>query len=278
MKILEDNPTVLMAALTAILVFVILLRIAAFHPEKLILRQYEEFTCFMRERQRNSNWYRRTEEKLKRNGAEFHYGKWINPIRYLVLRILLALAGIFSLSGLPTMGYAVLTALLMYFLPEWLLVYLNRQDNVRMLPEIKLVYQALEIQIKAGVYVTDALAECYGSVREKRLQQALLDLAGNLVMRSDLYEALEGFQRKFDNRYIDALCITILQAWESGQAVELLQDIGEQLKDMETAVLNSKKNSLDRSVTFYQLGILTAVLAVIIYACVSYMFSSVFVL
>lgn len=278
MKILEDNPTVLMAALTAILVFVILLRIGAFHPEKLILRQYEEFTCFMRERQRNSNWYRRTEEKLKRNGAEFHYGKWINPIRYLVLRILLALAGIFSLSGLPTMGYAVLTALLMYFLPEWLLVYLNRQDNVRMLPEIKLVYQALEIQIKAGVYVTDALAECYGSVREKRLQQALLDLAGNLVMRSDLYEALEGFQRKFDNRYIDALCITILQAWESGQAVELLQDIGEQLKDMETAVLNSKKNSLDRSVTFYQLGILTAVLAVIIYACVSYMFSSVFVL
>ena len=278
MKILEDNPTVLMAALTAILVFVILLRIAAFHPEKLILRQYEEFTCFMRERQRNSNWYRRTEEKLKRNGAEFHYGKWINPIRYLVLRILLALAGIFSLSGLPTMGYAVLTALLMYFLPEWLLVYLNRQDNVRMLPEIKLVYQALEIQIKAGVYVTDVLAECYGSVREKRLQQALLDLAGNLVMRSDLYEALEGFQRKFDNRYIDALCITILQAWESGQAVELLQDIGEQLKDMETAVLNSKKNSLDRSVTFYQLGILTAVLAVIIYACVSYMFSSVFVL
>ena len=40
------------------------------------------------------------------------------------------------------------------------------------------------------------------------------------------------------NRYIDALCITILQACESGQAVELLGDIGEQLKDMEEAMQN----------------------------------------
>ena len=70
------------------------------------------------------------------------------------------------------------------------------------------------------------------------------------------------------------MCITILQACESGQAVELLGDIGEQLKDMEAAVMNSKKSSLDRSITFYQLGILVAVMIVIVYACVSYLFSA----
>lgn len=270
---LKGNPTAVVAAATAVLVFVILLRIASYHPEQLVLRQYEEFACFMRERQKKSTWHRRTEERLKRNGADFHYGKWINPMRYLVLRILLAMAGMLILGTIAP-GYGVLAAVLLFFVPDWLLVYLNKQDNVKMLPEIKLMYHALEIQIKAGVYVTDALAECYGSVRERRLQQALLDLAGNLVMRSDLYDALECFQGKFDNRHIDALCITILQACESGQAVELLNDIGEQLKDMEAAVMNSKKSALDRSVTFYQLGILAAVLAVIIYACVSYMFSS----
>ena len=159
-------------------------------------------------------------------------------------------------------------------LPRFLLGYLNRRDNERMLPEIKLVYHALEMQIRAGVYVTDALAECYGSVQEERLRQAFLDLAGDIVMKADLYEALEHFQGKFDNRYIDALCITILQALESGQAVELLVDIGEQIKDMESSLLERKKSALDRSITFYQLGILAAVLGITLYACVSHMFTA----
>ena len=30
----------------------------------------------------------------------------------------------------------------------------------------------MEIQIRAGIYVTDALVECCGSVREKRLRNA----------------------------------------------------------------------------------------------------------
>ena len=122
--------------------------------------------------------------------------------------------------------------------------------------------------------MTDALAECYGSVGERRLRQAFLDLTGDIVMKADIYEALERFQEKFDNRYVDSLCITVLQALESGQAVELLRDIGEQVKDMETMVLERKKASLDRSMTFYQLGVLTAALGVALYACVMDMFAA----
>ncbi|MBO5486568.1 MAG: hypothetical protein J5988_06535 [Eubacterium sp.] len=261
------------AVVTAILVFIALVRFFSCHPEKLILKQYEELSGFIREKQRESTMYGSIQEKLTRNGAEYHYGKWITPMGYIVMRLFCGMAGM-AILGRVSFGFGVVTSMLLFFLPDWLLIYLNGQDNIRLLPEIKLVYHALEIQIKAGVYVTDALAECYGSVKEKRLQQALLDLAGSIVIKSDIYEAMDAFQKKFDNRYVDALCITILQACESGQAVEVLGDIGEQLKDMETAVMNSKKSSLDRSVTFYQLGMVAAVLAVIIYACVSYLFSS----
>ena len=73
---------------------------------------------------------------------------------------------------------------------------------------------------------------------------------------------------------MDSLCITILQALESGQAVELLGDIGEQIKDMEETVLARKKAALERSITFYQLGILIAVLGIALYACVTYMFGA----
>lgn len=93
-------------------------------------------------------------------------------------------------------------------------------------------------------------------------------------MKADIYKSLESFQGKFDNRHIDALCITILQALESGQAVELLTDLAEQIRDMELTVLNRKKAALDRSITFYQLGILAAVLGVVLYACVTQMFQT----
>lgn len=239
----------------------------------LVLQTWREFSGMLKKKERQSGWYNRTQEWLIKNGGDFHYGKWIEPGRYLVLRVVLALLGLLTVGALSWQG-GLAAAVMLFFLPEVLLVYLNGKDNERLLPELKLVYHALEIQIRAGVYMTDALAECYGSVQEPRLREALLALAGDIVMKADIYQALDRFQRKFDNRYVDSLCITLLQALESGQALELLGDIGEQIKDMEANVLERKKNALDRSITFYQLGVLTVVLGIAIYACVTYMFGA----
>lgn len=255
------------------LVFALLIVLSIQRPPRRVLRACEEFAGLLREKNKNSGWYRRTAAWLKKNGAAFHYGRWINPTGYLTLCIVLALLGFLVLCGISP-GYGVLAAVFLFCMPGWMLTYLNQRDNLRLLPEIKLVYHAIEIQIRAGVYVTDALAECYGSVQEQRIRQALLDLAGDIVMKSDIYDALEHFQQKFDNRYIDALCITILQALESGQAVELLGDIAEQIRDMETVVMTRKKGALDRSITFYQLGVLAAVLGVVLYACITHMYAA----
>lgn len=263
----------ILPAAASSLLFWFLLRLSAYHPVKLVLKTYEEFVGLLKTGKQTGEWYFRKSRWLLKNGATFHYGAWINPVTYLALCIVMGTGGFLIFAGI-SMGYGALGMAVFALLPRILLEYLNRRDNDLALSEIKLVYHALEMQIRAGVYVTDALAECYGSVQERRLQQALLDLAGDIVMKADIYEALERFQSKFDNRYIDALCITILQALESGQAVELLNDIGEQLKDMEAAVLGHKKGSLDRSITFYQLGILAAVLGITLYACVSHMFSA----
>lgn len=241
--------------------------------QKKLLKAYSEISGLIRERGRSSSLYRRMEGWLLKNGAAYHYGKWVEPVRFTVVCLLAGLIGacacssfglVYSLAAIPMLG----------FLPVWLLLRMNRRDNERLLPELKLVYHALEIQIRAGVYVTDALAECYGNVQAKRLRQALLELAGDIVMKADVSDSLEKFQGKFNNPYVDSLCITVLQALESGQAVELLRDIGEQVKDMEAAVLERKKASLDRRLTFCQLGVLTVVLGVALYLCVSYMFGA----
>jgi len=259
--------------ISAILCLVLLIYLSYRHPPELLFKACEEWKGLLQEKNRNSGWYLRTEQWLNQNGAGFHYGKWMNPSVYLAIRIVLAFMGMLVL-GAVGWGYGILLAVLLFFLPGWMLTYLNRKDNQALLPELKLVYHSLEIQIRAGVYVMDAMAECYGSVRQPRLKQALLELAGDIVMKSDVYGALDRFQGRFDNTYIDSLCITLLQALESGQAVELLSDISEQIKDMEGVVLERKKSALDRSITFYQLGILAAVMGVVLYTCITHMYTS----
>lgn len=245
-----------------------------YNPRQRILTTYQELTGLLRERRQNSNWFLRKQKWFTQNGGSFHYGKGMTTDRLLALQFGLAALGVVVLTPVA-LEYGLTAGVFLFCLPSWLLNYLNKKDNEKLLPELKLVYHALEIQIRAGVYVADALAECYGSVQEKRLRSALLELAGEIVIKADIYEALDRFQGKFDNRYIDSLCITMLQALESGQALELLADIGEQIKDMEETVLERKKGRLERSITFYQLGILVVVLGIALYACVTYMFGAV---
>lgn len=263
------------AALTAavsVFVLLLLLRRSA-GREKKVLRAYRELKGFLKEKGEAGSLYQSYKGWLVRNGACFHYGPWVEPVRFSALCLILGLAGL--LAGMAGGGWCgALFFLGLLLLPVVLLSYLNRRDNERMLPELKLVYHALEIQTRAGVYITDALAECYGSVQEKRLRKALLELAGDIVMKADVSASLEKFQGKFDNRYVDSLCIIILQALESGQAVELLRDIGEQIRDMEEAVMEQRKAALDRRITFCQLGVLTVVLGIALYACVTYMFGA----
>lgn len=238
-----------------------------------LLSAYHEISGLLRGKGRTGNHYRRCERWLLKNGAPYHYGRWVEPVRFIALSFLLGLAGLLACAPLGA-GFGAAAFAVMAFLPAWMLRYLNKRDNEKLLPELKLVYHALEIQIRAGVYVTDALAECYGNVQDRRLRQALLDLAGDIVMKADVHDSLEKLQGKFNNSHVDSLCIIVLQALESGQAVDLLRDIGEQVKDMEAAVLERKKAALDRRITFVQLGLLTAALGAALYMCVKYMFGA----
>lgn len=259
----------------AVLLFIWMLEIGRRRPYRKVLRASEEFRGYLVSRSKGTGWYQRTEEWLCRKGAAFHFGGRLQPLSWLALRLLLAFAG-FVIGLQYVLWTGVLAAAAFYFLPVLLVQYLNSRDNERMLPELKFIYHGLEIQIRAGVYMTDALTECYAGVQDVRLRQALLDLAGAVTVKADVHDALNHFQSCFDNRYIDALCITLMQAMESGQAVELLSDIAEQVKDMEMAVLGRRKGALDRSVTFYQLGILAAMLGIVLYACVTQMFAAAF--
>lgn len=263
-----------MQVVTALLIFFGLVFLGSYAGTGEVLLEAYETICMQAKKTHKGFFdYDRMEAYLNTRGAIYYYGKWVNPVSFLAIR--LVAGGIGMVLGF---SQGILLAIVLtiggFFLPCILLEYMDKRDNGRMLAQLDLVYSALSIQIRAGVYVTDALAECYGSVTHVRLREALQNLSGDIVMKADLDQALERFQGQFNNRYIDSLCITILQAMESGQAVELLGDIAEQIKDMEITLQHKKKEQLNRSATFYQLGIFALILALVLYACVVHLFSA----
>lgn len=265
---------VLTQGMLALLLFIGLLYFGRnVSPKRIALHTYE--ALYIKAKEKKGLWwdYEKWETYLTANGAEFHYGKWMNPVSYAALCIVSAVSG-FAIGNWYSVWVGCGAGVAAVFLPGILLEYLNKKDNEKMLTELDLVYSALAIQVRAGVYVSDALAECYGSVKYPRLKSALQDLCSDLVMQADMEKALGALQRKFNNKYIDTLCITIIQACESGQAVELLSDIAEQIKDMELLLQQKRKESLDRSTTFYQLGIFVITLGLTLFLCVSNMFSA----
>ena len=260
--------------LAPVLLFILFLLLTkGARSKRLYLGGSVELRGLLKKKAKELSWYQHTKVWLSKNGAGFHFGNWITPIWFLTIRIFLTGAG-FILAAAISLEGAFLAVPFLYFLTDFILLRLNNRDNENMLPELRLIYHALEIQIRAGVYITDALAECYCFVQEKRIKQALLDLAGDIVMKADIFDSIEHFQGKFNNRHIDSLCITLLQMLESGRAVDLLSDLSEQIKDMEESLLARKKGRLDRSLTFYQLSILAAVMGVVLYACVTQIFQT----
>ena len=231
-----------------------------------------EFAGMIRKRQKQTAAYIRLEAWLKKNGAAYHLGKRTDPGRFVAVCALLSTAGFIAGMSLSPASGIVLGAGLGMALPLGIPA-INRSDNRKMLHDIRLIYHSMGVQIKSGVYVTDALAECSASVENIRLRSALSDFYADVIMKSDIYASLEKFRSSFDDRYIDSLCMTVVQALESGQALDLLKDIAEQASDMENEIFAARKASLDRLLTLSQLMVLGAVLGTALYTCIVYMMS-----
>lgn len=115
------------------------------------------------------------------HGAAEHFGPWIDPVKYLAIRICLAAIGfavgiyVKAFLGLVGMGLG-------FFLPPLLLLYMNNKDNDAMTPQIQTLYSLLQVQIHAGVPMINALSESYQSFPAGRLRNALSEFATTIIL------------------------------------------------------------------------------------------------
>lgn len=270
-----QNIILIIPVIISILTFFLVISIVQnYHPRAAIYKVFIKVNHTLQEKRSGIFNYERINDFLVANGAKLYWGNWIDPVKYEALRI--AVASLFFLVGIKIHFIMALVFWLVGFMvPKIMLNYRNQQENNKMVKDLQLLYDALQVQIKSGVHISAALMEAYRNIRKGRLRTALEELSGELYVKNSLEEALNNFNRKFNSVFIDSLCLILHQAKESGLAVELLRDMAVQIEDMSSALQLKRKEQLNRITTMCMLGVLAAVLAVVIYACAMTMYRSV---
>ena len=214
----------ILPAIIALLSFILVICLGkTYHPMTALHKTYIRIDGILHEKKVFFD-YEETRRFLMSHGAIDHLGRWIDPVKYLAIRICLAAIGftigvyINAFLGLISMGIG-------FYLLPLLLLYMNNKDNDSLTPQIQTLYSLLQVQIHAGVPMIDALTESYLSFPPGRLRNALNDFTISIYFNGSFDKSLRELNAKFDNGFIDSLCIILLQARESGQAMELLRDI-----------------------------------------------------
>ena len=192
--------------------------------------------------------------------------KGITPVGYVALKLIASLfVMVVAMHENVVLGLAFGPAC--YYILDFIFIESNKSDNKLMLEDIKNVYDTLRIQIKAGVYITSVLTDCYLVVKNKRLKKAFLELTSDIAAKNDLEESLDRFTYKFDNQYIDNLATVIKQSMTTGQAGKMFDDIKGQINDIENAMVEAEKQRINTQIIIVQALMYVAILVSTVYLC-----------
>lgn len=256
--------------LIAILIFALLVfLVITYHPEDALIQTYEKINdSFANNKKNKFINYADMSNFLIANGIAYKYPRLANPIAFLSIKICLA-AGVSLIIAEIHFALIPIGLIVGWVLPDKLVKSYNKKCNYKMLSDLQLLFNSLAIQIKGGLHVTSAVYECYDIVEFPRLKDALQELEAESILQGDFKNALMLFQSKFDNQYINSLCIALMQALDSGKAVDLIGDIGEQLKEMHVTYLDKKRDEMEKSMTISIVLLVASTIFFILYMFVT---------
>jgi len=212
------------------------------------------------------------EKRLISHGMKAKF-KNIGPLEYLAINLLLTITvGLYMTIINPLLF--IPGAIVGWKLFDWYIDYSNKSDNDDMLEDIRIAIVTLKMQTRAGLYITNTLAETLTVVKNKRLKAAIIQLSGDIYNNETIDSAVDNFNAKFSNMYIDALSVIIKQNTESGKASQSLKDIETTLDTIQEAIIERQKKKIEMEITIAKLMIYGGVLAIIFYGLVLSIYQS----
>lgn len=188
-------------------------------------------------------------QQLRSYGVLETMPKMAEPSYYILIHTMTGGIGalfLFMISPIMVIpGFIVGWLALDYYFAER-----NKKENSAMMSDIFAVTNILSTQIKGGVYVGNALAECRDVVNNKRLKKALEQFHQHLIMEDMTFvEAVNDFEQKFDSSEIASLSMILRQNEETGHIKDIIGDLARQINATEETVFMQKKAETERSLT-----------------------------
>lgn len=213
----------------------------------------------------DSRKYEEVKRYLSETGANYIMKREIDPVEYYMARIIISVILMLLCIISGNIIYAPAGILIGFFILPAVLSLSNKSDNEAVMGDIKNIYDTLVIKIEGGMFFTNALADCYMAVSNKRLKEALKKLRMEIIVNNNIEQEIDRFNMQFKNQYIDTFCVIIRQALKSGQTVKVLSDMSNQMSDIRRALDEAEKARLERKVMMFEMLIYVLLIAVIIY-------------
>lgn len=216
--------------------------------------------------------YDMIDEMLLRKGAKFRMGDNFSPFDYLMLRLLVGV--LFAFIGLVINPLFVIVGFLLgYYMVSFYFEYENKNDSKDMMDDVAAMFGIVSLQLRNGVYLSQVIYECYLNTTHPRLKKALLELSLEMEKFGNVKEAAVSFRSKFEDKYLDSFSKTLEQAEETGNAVDLLKDLENQVEGINEAIAIREEQKVNNTAFFMQTLVFLGALAFMVYVLFS-MFSS----
>lgn len=221
----------------------------------------------MRQSRRRGIHYETVGKFMNSTGIIGAFGGGITPFHYIGFKGAMALFWAFLGMRLHILC-AVPFGILGFRVPDVIAARSNHRDNENMMEDIKNLYDILYIQTRSGEHITTVLSDSYLYVKNKRLKRGLQEMSSMISGRHDIEEAILKFQAKFENDYINALVISILQSLKTGRSSQMFEDMSRQIEGIDRAIVIREKQNIQNTVLLFQVLVYLAIIVTVVYLTV----------
>lgn len=204
---------------------------------------------------------------MSKYGVMFHMENYnMSPAYYLGFRAIVGLA-IFAVLVIFDVQspFIILSIPAGYFGVPILFKIMNASDNKEMLIDIFNTYANINIQLKVGQYIANALEYSYHSAKNKRFKEAMGELVLNMADKSvRIEDAIQIFQNRFSSNEIDKLCMMLRSLMRYGNNEEFTQDLLDEVKEIIQADAIQAQDAIETKAGMVSFGFFGIVILIVV--------------
>lgn len=243
---------------------------------KKIQEKLDQMISMKGEYESNTNSYSKFNNYLKKKNGYFSYDRindYLNslgnpldltPAAYIIAKFSLALITFISFLTVNTF-LALIGCLIAFFIIDICFRLSDKKDMKSIKLELSDVYDLINIQVSAGVFVGTALTEAYLIVTNKRFKKSLTLLSAEIAVTNNIESALDKFSKSFRSIEIDTFVMTIKQSFKTGRIQQAIEDSSNSLKEVNQLIIQEQTNRINTQKNFIQLAMYLGIIFVILY-------------